>query len=191
MILLTLLTQKTFLDGKFFFFFFCSLNLRLWNQTWRDPWWYLSPCLSALVSQSAEQEEVDISEEPFSFASPHSFCCFDCLPWFVSLGGLCCQHPLIPIKSYQTSLHCGKVFSAAMSVSCGRDQMWLLVMTFARLRSGFGMRAQPVYICTCIRVDRVSENKNKRITLDLCSSSVNNASSEQMSWRGRQREGLD
>lgn len=102
MVLLTLLTIKKN------FFFFCSWKLKLWNYLAdpKGPLMIPEPLFisTLLLSQGAEQEEVDISEELFSSASPPSVCCLGRLPWFVSLGGLCCQHwghPLIPSKSHK------------------------------------------------------------------------------------------
>lgn len=121
--------QKLCFSFVFFFFFLAlSLDLKLWNDLpdlgGGDPWCYLSPCLSALslLPQRAEQEEVDPGEELFYSGSPPSFG-FDCLPWFVSLGGLSRRHwghAPIPSESYQTSLQCGQIFSAACQLWEGK-----------------------------------------------------------------------
>lgn len=73
----------------------------------------------------------------------------------------------------QTSLHHGRVWSLSVT---GRECVCHLhtsVLTLAQVPDGVF-----AFVCTSARV---SENKNKRITLDLCSSSVSNVSSEQMS----------
>lgn len=110
-------------DLSFFFFAVWAWSGGTIMQDQRGPWRYLCLCSTALAhpSQSAEQEELSISEVLSSSALPTSFCYVNGLPWFVSLGGLYCDlwgRPLIPSKWYQTANKAFGIFSGAASRCC-------------------------------------------------------------------------
>lgn len=189
----------------FFFLWFFVVNLKLWNplSDLKRPLMILEPLFfSALTSLPKCRTGGG------RYKRRTLFVCFSILFLLFRLFAVICvpgrsllstlwspvdSQPIVPnVPALRASLLCRHGLSltegVCVVVTPPCDCWWWHLLGYGRVLTcdpGLGTSVL-AYV-----LDRVSKNKTKRITLDLCSSSVNNVSTEQMSWGGRQREELD